>query len=102
MNKSYFKKIDSLRKKFNNNKPLTLRETCWILWAEELVYSTKYRTFAYWVGKNKLPKSQKMTWSIWKSLFTSFAKDYYPTVENDYDLIAKVRQMDVDILMGEK
>ena len=102
MNKSYTDSIDRLRKKFDNNKPFTLREACWILWAEDGVCSTQYYAFAYWVGKNKFPKTQKVTWSIWKSLFSTFAKEYYPTIEDDYDLIAKIRQMDVDVLMGEK
>jgi hypothetical protein len=32
--KSPYPEIDKLRAKFDTNKPLLLREACWVLWAE--------------------------------------------------------------------
>lgn len=88
--KSSNPQIDKLRLKFDANKPLTLRESCFILWAEENVCSAQYLMFAYWIKQNKLPFTSKMKWTIWKALFDTFAKNDYTNMSKDIDLVVKI------------
>jgi hypothetical protein len=78
MNASYYKKIDSLRKKFDNNKPLAINEFCWIQWAEYGVCSAQYLEFKPWLRQNGVKEfiNKKVKFNIWDGLFTSFVKDY--------------------------
>lgn len=87
---SPYPKIDKLRAKFDADKPLSLREMCFILWAEYYVCSSQYLMFAYWVKTNKLPHKAKLKHRIWKSLFDGFAANDYPQLRNDTDLNVKV------------
>jgi len=72
---SYFKAIDKLRDKFDNDKPLTLREVCWILWAERYVCSHQYLSFAAWCKQNGFTKKAK--WGFYSALFDAFASSEY-------------------------
>jgi hypothetical protein len=93
MSESPYPKIDKLRAKFDADKPLTLREVCFVLWAEHCVCSAQYLMFAYWVKQNKFPMNSKFKWKIWKSLFDGFAINDYPTLRNDLDLNVKVTRL---------
>jgi hypothetical protein len=92
--KSPYPKIDALRKKFDANKPLSLRETCFILWAEKNICSSQYLMFAYWVKQHKLGKA-KLKWELWYALFGSFAANDYPKMKDDLDLVVKVSKLGV-------
>ena len=96
--KSPYPKIDKIRNKFDNNEPLSLREVCFVLWAELMVCSTQYLMFAYWARSiQKLPKRQKFTWLIWKNLFHTFAQGDWQTLRNDLDLVVKVSKLGVEL-----
>jgi hypothetical protein len=75
MKNSYFKAIDKLRVKFDNDKPLTLKEACWILWAERHVCSHQYLAFAAWCKQNKF--SRKTKWNFYSALFDVFLETEY-------------------------
>ena len=94
--KSPYPKIDTLRKKFDANKPLSLRETCFILWAEKNVCSSQYLMFAYWIKQNKFPKV-KLKWDLWYALFSTFADKDYPKMKDDLDLVVKVSKLGVKV-----
>ena len=91
--KSPYPQIDKLRTKFDADKPLNIREVCFILWADKCVCSSQYLMFAYWIKLNKLPANIKMKWKIWYGLFRSFAENDYPTMNNDIDLVLKVQRI---------
>jgi len=93
--KSKYPKIDKLRAKFDANKPLTLKEACFILWAEKCVCSSQYLMFAYWVRQNKLPIKLKLKWNMWYGLFNSFAAHDYPTMSKDIDLAVKMLSYEI-------
>ena len=93
---SPYPKIDALRKKFDENKPLSLREACFVLWAENGVCSTQYFMFAYWIKQNKLNKA-KLKWNLWDGLFTTFAKYDYPKMNEDLDLVVKISKLGVKL-----
>jgi hypothetical protein len=99
--KSHYLQIDKLRDKFDAGKPLTLREVCFILWAELNVCSDQYLMFAYWIKQNKLDK-HKFKWQIWEALFDSFAKNDYPVLSKDFDLVRKILKMGTRIMTGKK
>lgn len=88
--KSPYPEIDKLRAKFDADKALTLREACWILWAELGVCSANYLMFAYWIKQNKVPTDLKMKWQIWKSMYYSFQDGDYLTMSKDLDLRVKM------------
>ena len=90
--KSEYPAIDRLRKKFDGNKPLTLREVCFVLWAELGVCSAQYKMFALWIKNNKLHE-HKMQWLLWKALFTTFAEIEYPVLRNDMKKIVQANKM---------
>jgi len=90
--KSPYPEIDKLRAKFDTNKPLLLREACWVLWAEKCICSSQYLMFAYWVKQNKLGKA-KLKWALWYALFESFANNDYPKLRHDIELVIKVAKL---------
>lgn len=94
--KSDYPKIDALRKKFDADKPLSLREACFVLWAEKCICSAQYLMFAYWIKQNKLPKT-KLKWQLWYALFSTFAENNYPKMRNDFDLVVKVQKLGVRV-----
>ncbi len=94
-----YPKIDYLRKKFDAGKKLTLREVCFVLWAELCVCSAQYLMFALWVKRNGLHK-QKMKWPLWKSLFTTFCETEYPTLRNDLDKCLEAQRLGTRIING--
>ncbi len=94
--KSPYPKIDALRKKFDENKPLLLREACFILWAEKNICSAQYLMFAYWIKQNKLPKL-KLKWNLWYALFSTFAENDYPKMRDNLDLVVKVSKLGTKI-----
>ena len=75
MNDSYCRSIDRLRKKFDNDKPLSLKEACWILWAERSICSHQYLSFAAWCKQNKFNKKAK--WNFYSALFDAFVSSEY-------------------------
>ncbi len=75
MNNSYYKSIDRLRAKFDNDKPLTLKEACWILWAERNICSHQYLSFSAWCKQNKFNKKAK--WNFYSALFDIFIETEY-------------------------
>lgn len=97
---SPYPKIDALKKKFNNNKPLSLREVCFVLWAELGACSSQYLSFAYWIKENKLSK-QKLKWPLWKSLFDSFAENEWPNVRSNTDHMLKIQKLGTNIINGK-
>ncbi len=90
--KSPYPKIDALRKKFDANKPLSLKEACFVLWAEKSICSTQYLMFAYWIKQNKLFNA-KLKWNLWYGLFTAFAENDYPKLRDDIDYVIKARKL---------
>lgn len=98
--KSPYPEIDIIRNKFDQNKPLSLREACFILWAEKCVCSTQYLMFAYWIKQNKLPQV-KLKWDLWYGLFNTFAINDYPTMSTNLDLVIKAHKL-LDRLCKEK
>lgn len=100
MNKSPYPGIDKIRKKFDADKPLSLREACFVLWGEHGVCSAQYLMFVYWCKLNKLPKDTSMKWKIWYSMFEAFAKNDWETMDNDIDLVVKVSKLGVEGLLG--
>ena len=78
MNASYYRKIDSLRNKFEKNKPLTIKEFCWIQWAEYYVLSAQYLQFEPWLKRNGVRDlvQRKFKFPIWQGLWTSFSTEY--------------------------
>ncbi len=101
MSESPYPQIDKLRKKFDDDKPLSLREAAWVCWAELGSCWTPIYLFADWSKKNGIVVDQKFRWAIWKNLFQTFMEVEYPKVNNDTDLIVKLHKMDVDKLFGE-
>lgn len=75
MNNSYCQSIDRLRQKFDNDKPLSLKEACWILWAERCVCSHQYLSFAAWCKQNNFSKKAK--WNFYSALFDAFLETEY-------------------------
>ena len=75
MNDSYCKSIDRLRKKFEDDKELSLKEACWILWAEKYICSHQYLAFAAWCKQNKFNKKAK--WNFYSALFDAFVETEY-------------------------
>lgn len=90
--KSEYPKIDKLRKKLDGNKPLTLREVCFVLWAELDVCSAQYLMFALWIKENHVHK-QKMRWPLWQALFTMFAKTEYPSLRDNIDKVLQSKKL---------
>lgn len=66
----YAKAIDELRVKFDRNEKLSLREACWVLWAEKFVCSTQYLAFSVWIKQHELNAPQ--SWDIWEALYNGF------------------------------
>jgi hypothetical protein len=99
--KGDYPQIDKLRAKFDADKPLSLREACWVLWAESCICSAQYLMFAYWVRKNKLNKLS-VKWKIWKSLFDGFAANDYPTMRDDFNLASEVHKNELNHLLKIK
>jgi hypothetical protein len=95
-----YPKIDALRKKFDTDKKLTLREVCFVLWAELYVCSAQYLMFALWVKENGLHK-QKMKWPLWKGLFTTFVDKDWPILRNDLDKSLKAQRLGTRIAKGQ-
>jgi hypothetical protein len=91
--KSPYPEIDKLRSKFDANKPLTLKEVCFVLWADKCICSAQYLMFAYWLKLNKFPTKIKMKWRMWYGLFNSFAEHDYSSMSNDIDLVVKVSRL---------
>ena len=96
--KSPYPKIDKLRKKFDADKPLSLREVCFILWADLGICSAQYLMFAHWIRINKLPTNTTMKWKIWKGLFYAFAENDYPAMRDNIDLVVEVAKNEMDIM----
>jgi len=101
MSKSPYPQIDKLRRKFDSDKPLSLREAAWVCWAELGSCWTPIYLFANWSTKNGITIDQKFKWAVWKSLFQTFMETEYPKVQNDYRLIVKLQKMDIDKLFGK-
>jgi hypothetical protein len=93
--------IDKIRAKFDANKPLSLREVCFVLWAELYVCSTQYYMFAHWVKTQGATTKSKFGWPIWKSMFYTFAEGDWKKMEKDYDLIASVKKQSANRLFGK-
>jgi hypothetical protein len=89
---SPYPKIDALRKKFDTDKPLSLREACFVLWAEKGICSAQYLMFAYWIKQNKLYNS-KLRWKLWYGMFSAFAEHDYPKMRDNIDLVVKSRKL---------
>lgn len=68
---NYLKSVDILRKKFDNNKKLKIKEASWIMWAEKHVTSNDYLAFQKWCKQNKL-YNKCFQFEIWWGLFSSF------------------------------
>lgn len=100
--KSPYPNIDKLRKKFDADKPLNIREVCFVLWAENFVCSSQYLAFSYWVRTNKLPWNISMKWKIWKSMFDSFAANDYLTMRDDLDLMVKIHKTELNRILKIK
>jgi hypothetical protein len=93
MAKSDYPQIDKLKKKFNSNQALSLREACSILWLEKMICSEQYQSFAYWAKQNKIPATIKFKWAIWWSLFKEFTETDDKIWSKDLDLRIKVRNL---------
>lgn len=89
---SPYPEIDRIRKKFDTDKPLSLREACFVLWAEKGICSTQYLMFAYWIKQNKLFNS-KLQWRLWYGMFQAFAETDYPKIKDDIDLVIKSKKL---------
>lgn len=62
--------IDKLRAKVDGNQTITVKEACFVLWAEVGVCSSQYLKFKNWCTDNKLTK--KKTWPNWKAFFLAY------------------------------
>lgn len=91
-----FNKIDKIRDKFDKVKPLSLREFCFVLWAEYSVCSSQYMMFAYWIKSNKLPYKNKFKSNIWKSLYDGFCREY-SVLREDNALNIKIKKMGMKV-----
>lgn len=98
---SYCRSIDKLRAKFDANEPLNLREAAWVCWAELYSCWTPIYLFANWTKQSGVKLEQKFTWPIWKNLFQQFMVDEYPKVQDNLELIVKLKNMDVEKVFGK-
>lgn len=63
--------IDVLKDKFENNENITLKEACYILWAEKFVNSSVYLKFQKAMEAHK---RRKMPWPAWNGMFEDWSR----------------------------
>jgi hypothetical protein len=63
--------IDVLRAKFDSNEDITIKDACFILWAEKCVDSHVYLKFK---DDMKSYKRRKMPWPAWYGMFEDWNK----------------------------
>ena len=69
MAKGLYPKIDILRAKVDRGTRITIDEACFIIWAELGACSTVWMDFKVWCRENKINKTSKFTWEIWKGIY---------------------------------
>jgi len=62
--------IDVLREKVDGGQKITLKEACFIIWADLCVCSTQYLAFQKWARHHKMSASKP--WIAWKALFEGY------------------------------
>ena len=75
MNDSYFRKIDELREKFDAEKPVSLKEACWILWADQYVCSYQYLKWKKEM-EDKGFSRKKLPFPMWNGAFENWLKKF--------------------------
>jgi hypothetical protein len=62
--------IDILHGKVEAGQKITLKEACFIIWADLCVCSTQYLAFQKWARLHKM--SGRKPWMAWKALFKGY------------------------------
>lgn len=76
MKQSFYDKIDILRGKFDNDKPVTINDACFILWAEYYIYSDSYLPFKKYIKEKTKFYKEKLNFCIWHGIFNSWNEKF--------------------------
>lgn len=71
---NYLRKIDRLRERVDAGRDITVKEACWILYAESRAESTEWLAFQTWTIRKKL-STRRFAWPIWLALFEGYRKE---------------------------
>lgn len=66
----FFKAIDTLRDKVTAGKSITIKQACFIIWAEMCVPSTQYLAFQKWARLHKM--AGRKPWPVWKAVYGGY------------------------------
>lgn len=72
MRQSFYDKIDKLRDKFDNDKPITINEASFILWAEYYVCSESYLAFQSYIKKKTKFYKERLEFCIWHGIYNAW------------------------------
>jgi hypothetical protein len=61
-------RIDKLKDRVNAKKHISIKDACYILWAEQGIDSPRWLKFQKWAKQSSL-HNRRFPWLIWKGLF---------------------------------